>query len=117
VFTRLVTVQAITACDVAIIDLAAYTSARDKSLKRNVKDDRFKFLISTPVFRHWTKYDLYRVSPLFKRVEVNKGALLFSKGDVTHELSFLIEGHVDIVNSLDAVGLRNIIVSVRKHEV
>lgn len=115
-YTRFATVQAITSADIAVIEVSHFTNARDRSLLKAVNDDRFRFLIGTPIFRKWAKYDLYRIAPLFKRVEVNKGAVLFKKGDVTDCLSFLMEGHVDIVPSLDTNGLRNVIVSIQRYE-
>ncbi len=115
-YTRFATVQAITSADIAVVEVTHFTNARDRSLLKAVNDDRFRFLIGTPIFKKWAKYDLYRIAPLFKRIEVNKGAILFNKGDVTDCLSFLMEGHVDIVPSLDINGLRNVIVSIQRYE-
>jgi CRP-like cAMP-binding protein len=79
-------------------------------------DDRFKFLVQTPIFKTWGRYDLYRVAPMMKKIEINKGAVLFRKGDVTSQLFFLMEGRIDIVGGLEGAARGDIIVSIQKYE-
>ena len=115
-YTRFATVQAMTTCDVAIFELSDYSAAQDRSVMKAAVDDRFKFLVKTPIFRNWGRYDLYRVAPLMKKIEINKGAILFRRGDVTDQLSFLMEGRIDIVNGLEGAARNDIIVSIQKYE-
>lgn len=116
IYTRFATVQAITVCDIAVFELSDYSAAQDKSHAKAVVDDRFRFLIKTPIFRNWGRYDLYRVAPMMKKIEVNKGAILFQRGEVTNQLAFLMEGRIDIVNGLEGTARHDVIVSVQKYE-
>lgn len=112
--TRFITAQSITPCDVAIFEVTDFTQARDKSLQRAAVDDRFRFLVKTPIFKRWGKYDLYRIAPLLDKVEFNKGAVIVRKGETSPFLYFLKEGHIDIISNLS--NPKDVIVTLNTNE-
>jgi hypothetical protein len=77
-------------------------------------DDRFKFLVKTPVFKRWGKYDLYRIAPSLNKIEFNKGAVILRKGETSPNLYFLKEGHIDIISNLN--NPKDVLVTLKSNE-
>ena len=100
VYHRYITAQAMTDVELAIIEDDDFTASQDKTGSKMSVDDKFKFLTRVSLFRSWEPYRLYRVANALQQDEVDRGTVLFRRGDVHKDLYFLLSGRLDVVTSL-----------------
>ena len=68
--------------DLISIEDDDYSAAQDKTGNKMSVDERFKFLLTVSLFKHWEPYKLYRVAHALQQDEIDKGTVIFKKGDV-----------------------------------
>ncbi len=98
--TRMITVQAITAVELAVIDESDFTMVQEKSTFKMTVEDRYQFLSNVPLFKNWEPYNLYRIAHVLEHTELEKGTTIVKPGETSNQLVFLNHGRVDIVQSL-----------------
>ena len=114
--SRLTTVQAMTGCDLAVLERQDYAKAAIENYQKESVDDKFQFLSRTTLFRHWEGVEIYRVASVMVREDYTKGAVLIRKGDISKRLCFLVEGRIDVVLGLNHVQVQSVITSVKQNE-
>jgi CRP-like cAMP-binding protein len=114
---RLTTVQAITACDLAVIECQDFTTAAMDNNQKESVDDRFQFLSRATLLRHWDGVEMYRVASVMVREDFHKGTVLIHKGDVSKKLCFLMEGKIDVVVGLNQQQIQHVITTIKQNEV
>lgn len=115
--SRLSTVQAITHCDLAVIEYKDVQDAHSETggQKESV-DDKFQFLQKSALVRHWDGIEVYRLANILQVQEITKGTVLIRKGEVATQLSFLKEGKIDVVVGLGAAQQQHIITTMKQYE-
>lgn len=111
--TRLITAQTITEAELAVIDDQDFMMAQDKDAKHMAIEDRSKFLSSIPLFKNWDSYKLLRLAHALIQQEINKGVLLVKNGVSGKEVYFIVNGRVDVVDSMEK---KNVITSLLKSD-
>ena len=114
--SRLTTVQAMTACDLAVVECQDYTTAAIENNQKESVDDRFQFLSRATLFRHWDGVEMYRVASVMVREDYTKGAVVIRKGDISKRLCFLVEGRIDVVVGLNQQQIQHVITTVKQNE-
>lgn len=114
--TRLVTAQAITACDLLVLEYKDYAGAKVENGQKESVDDRFQFLSKSSLLKHMDGIDLYKLASAMNREELTKGSVVLRKGEITKKLSFLKEGKVDIVVGLGQTQIQHIITTLTPQE-
>ena len=113
---RLVTVQAVTNCDLAVIEFSDFSSASIEGNQKESVDDRFQFLSRTALLRSWDGIELYRMATTLSREEYSKGHVIVRKGVVSNKLCFLMSGKIDVVVGLGATQRNHVITTIKKGE-
>lgn len=113
---RLTTVQAMTSCDLAVVECQDYTTAAIENNQKESVDDRFQFLSRAAMFRHWDGVEMYRVASVMVREDFTKGTVLIRKGDISKKLSFLMEGKIDVVVGLNHQQIQHVITTIKQNE-
>mmetsp|Transcript_24296 Transcript_24296/g.24905 ORF Transcript_24296/g.24905 Transcript_24296/m.24905 type:complete len:928 (+) Transcript_24296:232-3015(+) len=113
---RLATIQAITPCDIAVVEYHDYAAATIENNQKESVDDRIQFLTRTPIFRHWDGVDLYRVASVMVREEFPKSTVMISKGDISRKLCLLMEGRIDVVVGLNPHQVQHVVTTINQHE-
>jgi CRP-like cAMP-binding protein len=78
--TRMITVQAITAVELAVIDESDFTMVQEKSTFKMTVEDRYQFLSNVPLFKNWEPYNLYRIAHVLEHTELEKGTTIVKPG-------------------------------------
>jgi CRP-like cAMP-binding protein len=117
--TRLSTVQAVTACDLAVIEYKDFMEAKQESgsQQKESVDDRFQFLQKSTLLRHWDGIDVYKLASVLVHEEVPKGQVLIRKGEMSNKLCFLKEGKIDVVVGLGVTQQQHIITTMKPYEI
>lgn len=113
---RLVTVQAVTNCDLAVLEFADFSSASIENNQKESVDDRFQFLSRTALLRSWDGIELYRMATAMNREEASKGHVIVRKGATSKKLCFLMSGKIDVVVGLGATQRNHVITTIKKGE-
>lgn len=113
---RLVTVQAVTNCDLAVLEFADFSSASIENTQKESVDDRFQFLSRTALLRSWDGIELYRMATAMNREECSKGHVIVRKGATSNKLCFLMSGKIDVVVGLGATQRNHVITTIKKGE-
>lgn len=113
---RLVTVQAVTNCDLAVLEFADFSSASIENNQKESVDDRFQFLSRTALLRSWDGIELYRMATAMTREESSKGHVIVRKGVISNKLCFLMSGKIDVVVGLGATQRNHVITTIKKGE-
>lgn len=111
------TVQAVTSCDLAVIECQDFTTAAIDNNQKESVDDRFQFLSRATLLRHWDGVEMYRVASVMVREDFHKGTVLIRKGDVSKKLCFLMEGKIDVVVGLNQQQIQHVITTIKQNEV
>ncbi len=98
--TRMITAQAITSVDLAVIDESDFTMVQEKSTFKMTVEDRYQFLTNVSLFKNWEPYNLYRIAHILEHTELEKGTTILKPNETSNQLVFLNHGRVDIVQSL-----------------
>jgi CRP-like cAMP-binding protein len=113
---RLATVQAVTTCDIAVVEYHDFAAATIENSQKESVDDRIQFLTRTPIFRHWDGVDLYRIASAMTREEYPKSTVMISKGDISKKLCLLMEGRIDVVVGLNPHQMQHVVTTINQHE-
>ena len=113
---RLITVQAVTNCDLAVLEFADFSSASIENTQKESVDDRFQFLSRTALLRSWDGIELYRMSTAMSREECSKGFVIVRKGVISNKLCFLMSGKIDVVVGLGTTQRTHVITTIKKGE-
>lgn len=113
---RLATIQAVTPCDIAVVEYHDFAAATIKNSQKESVDDRVQFLIRTPIFRHWDGVDLYRIASVMTREEYPKSTVMISKGVISKKLCLLMEGRIDVVVGLNPHQMQHVVTTINQHE-
>lgn len=76
-------------------------------------EERQKFLMAVPMFRHWDSYKLLRLAHVLVQEEINKGVVLTHQGKPNRDLYFVVNGRIDVVTSLTK---RYVVTPLLKHD-
>ncbi len=76
-------------------------------------EERQKFLMAVPMFRHWDSYKLLRLAHVLIQEEVNKGVVLTHPGKPNRDMYFVVNGRIDVVTSLTK---RYVVTPLLKHD-
>lgn len=76
-------------------------------------EERQKFLMAVPMFRHWDSYKLLRLAHVLIQEEINKGVVLTHQGKPNRDLYFVVNGRIDVVTSLTK---RYVVTPLLKHD-
>jgi CRP-like cAMP-binding protein len=113
---RLATVQAITTCDIAVVEYHDYAAATIENSQKESVDDRIQFLTRTPIFRHWDGVDLYRIASVMTREEYPKSTVMISNGEISKKLCLLMDGRIDVVIGLNHHQVQHVVTTINQHE-
>jgi CRP-like cAMP-binding protein len=113
---RLATVQAVTPCDIAVVEYHDFAAATIENSQKESVDDRIQFLTRTSIFRHWDGVDLYRIASVMTREEYPKSTVMISKGDISKKLCLLMEGRIDVVVGLNPHQMQHVVTTINQHE-
>eukprot|EP00602_Paraphysomonas_sp_CaronLab_P002653 CAMPEP_0185021950 /NCGR_PEP_ID=MMETSP1103-20130426/4648_1 /TAXON_ID=36769 /ORGANISM="Paraphysomonas bandaiensis, Strain Caron Lab Isolate" /LENGTH=852 /DNA_ID=CAMNT_0027553771 /DNA_START=239 /DNA_END=2797 /DNA_ORIENTATION=+ len=113
---RLTTVQAVTNCDLAVVEYQDYTTATIEHSQKESVDDRFQFLSKCALLRHWDGIELYRIASVMVREDVAKGSVIMKKGDISKKLCILMDGKIDVVVGLGPQQVQHVITTIKQKE-
>lgn len=99
---RLQNIVAITHCDFMIIDAASYRAINDISGTKQLSvNEKFEFLQMLPVFKHFERYDLFKLAQALAVEQVPKHTRVLSKGQEAESLCLIFNGKVDVLSDID----------------
>lgn len=111
--TRLITAQAITNVDLAVIDDSDFVLAQDRDSMHMGTEERVIFLKQIPMFKQWDNYKLMRLAVALVQEEVNKNVIMIQKGNVCKDLYLLVNGRIDIIDHIEK---KNVVTSLLKYD-
>jgi CRP-like cAMP-binding protein len=111
--TRLITAQAITNVDLAVIDDSDFVLAQDRDSMHMGTEERVLFLKQIPMFKLWDNYKLMRLAVALVQEEINKNVILIQKGNVCKDFYLLVNGRIDIIDHIEK---KNVVTSLLKYD-
>ena len=97
--TILITAQALSDCDLAVIEFEDYAAAQEKTLFKISIEDRYQFLTNIPHFSHCEPAYLFQIAHNLIQKECEKNNVLIRKGDKSSNIYFLVDGRLDVIGS------------------
>lgn len=100
VLSEYYTAISLTPCDILMInekDILGISEEIDVSNMSN--DQRMQFLRNVPLFKNWKLQELYDLGTNLKLETFDKGTQILTKGQVSKNLYFIIDGNVNLIRN------------------
>lgn len=113
--TILITAQALSDCDLAIIEFDDYAAAQEKSSFKISIEDRYQFLTNIPHISHLEPSHIFQIAHNLVQKECEKNNFLVEKGDKSSSILFLVDGRLDVIASSKNNTNKRAVTCIQRH--
>lgn len=99
---RLQTVQAMTACELLVIEGSDFISVDERSSQKSIMlHEKFSFLQQMPIFHHYDPYELSCLANALQFEQIPKKTHVVKKGEACSKFYLIYQGKFDIISDID----------------
>jgi CRP-like cAMP-binding protein len=99
---RLQTVQAMTACELLVIEGNDFISVDERSNQKSIMlHEKFNFIQQMPIFHQYDPYELSCLANALQLEQIPKKTFVVKKGEVCEKFYLIYQGKFDIISDID----------------